>query len=582
MRRTLSCQFKIKKAGKGSITIEGLANANTVDRMKEIILPSAWNLDNYKKNPVVLFDHGHDPTFGFMPIGRAVEVEARDEGLYTKIEMSSSKSEKISAVRDLVEEGILRSFSVGFDPKSTAKSDTNPDVMEITKAELIETSIVPIPMNQDSTFTMLSHRKSYWQTPLAKRWYDGFMDRVECIKKGAWVAAAVHQRLHDLIEVGEIRNKEAALKFVAEEAGATVAQVKTALQGKTSPIPSPMVKAFAGVLRVDLKTLEALNKGDLALLDRVMTRDEEGGDPVAKKAPKAKVKAAPPAKDPKKDPKDDPKAEEDPKKEDPKDDPKKDGEKAMGTIACVIVSKDKAASVDEAAKEVEAAGYAVDQPEETDQGFVFWQVPKDSVADPESGLTIDIGDGIQAMIVPADASAGKSGKDGKVATGDAADNAEDTAEGENPNEDAEEADEAKQTEELKKILDMLQNGGDPAEAADALSAVITALEEGEPDDPAKSHRKNIEGTDDNPYLKAAEGQTAMLGAILNELKGLNEGMKGVADLTVALSKAAGDAKGDASEDDKKDEGKDEEMAKSLDSLRDYQRDLDKKLKRLNV
>lgn len=562
-KRTMTFNFEVKKRkGSSEISIEGLANANTVDRMKERILPSAWNLENYKKNPVVLFDHGHDPTFGFMPIGKAVEVEAKEEGLYTKIILSNSQTEKIKAIRDLVEEGILKTFSVGFDPKSTAKADDNPDVMEITKAELIETSIVPIPMNQDSTFTMLGARKAYWHTPIAKRWYDTFMDRVELHKKKAWVAAAVHQRLFDLIEVGEIRSKDAALKFIADEAETTIAQVHKAMSGKLLPVPAQMVKAFAGVLRVDVKTLEALNKGDVALLERVMTRAEKEDDMSGKKKPAAKGGK--------------------------KKTKKAKAAKAAGKICFIAVPKDAAEDLAAATAKVEAAGFAVDQPEETDQAYVFWQIPKDEYDSSVEGLLVDMGDGVQAHVIPSgEAAASGEADDGKAMDDEYEDDkkddekADDTDEEADPNEeetDPEESDEeAVEPQELvAAALAALEagNGEEVKILLEKLAALGDAL--------AAKSLKNVDGTDDNPYIKAAQAQTAMLGAILNELKGMGEGMKGLADLTVALSKAAGDAKGDAEDDDTEDEGKDGEEAKSLDLLRNYQRDLDKRLKNLKV
>ena len=196
--RQINFDFQVKSKGKDGIVVEGFANAATIDRMKEKIDPNGWDLENYKKNPVVLFDHGHDPTFGYMPIGKALSVEARPEGLYIKIQLSNSKSEKISAIRDLVDEGILKTFSVGFDPKESEKSADNPDVTVIKSAELIETSIVPIPMNQDSTFSVLK-KKFNPRTDLAKKWLDRFCGKVKLVKKGAWVAAAIHQRLYDLM-----------------------------------------------------------------------------------------------------------------------------------------------------------------------------------------------------------------------------------------------------------------------------------------------------------------------------------------------------------------------------------------------
>lgn len=168
MSNKLSFKFNIKANEKnGKIVIAGFANANTVDRGIERIDPKAWKLDNYIKNPIVLFDHGIDKSFGTLPIGRAKKVEARDGGLYAEIEISNSKTEKITAIRDLIEEGILKTFSVGFDPKNY---DRDGNTKVITDAELLEISIVPIPMNQDSTFSLLSKSLGENRTKIAKKW----------------------------------------------------------------------------------------------------------------------------------------------------------------------------------------------------------------------------------------------------------------------------------------------------------------------------------------------------------------------------------------------------------------------------
>jgi HK97 family phage prohead protease len=164
----LSFDFAIKgKEQSGKIVIAGFANANTVDRGIERIDPKAWKLDNYVKNPVVLFNHGIDAAFGAMPIGRAKKVEARDGGLFAEIEISDSKTEKITAIRDLIEEGILKTFSVGFDPKNANRDG---ETKIITDAELLEISVVPIPMNQDSTFSLLSKSLGENRTKTAKKW----------------------------------------------------------------------------------------------------------------------------------------------------------------------------------------------------------------------------------------------------------------------------------------------------------------------------------------------------------------------------------------------------------------------------
>lgn len=345
---------------KRKLTIEGLANAATVDRAQEIISPKAWNLENYKKNPVVLFDHGHDPAFGFLPIGKAVEVTPTEDGLYTKIIISGSSNDKISAVRDLIEEGILKTFSVGFDPKETEKTGEDGKQTMITKAELIETSIVPIPMNQDSTFSKLEKKKHYWKSGFAKKWYNRFYERAELCKKGAWAATAIHQTMFDLLEVGEISNRDAAIKFVAQEAGATMADVKRVMAGDVTPIPENILKAFHRVLKIDLDLLHNLNKGDVAQMQRVESREREKNMEVKELSEKMLT--------------------------------------ADAVIHCIKVDAEKYESLEQAAAVVSEAGYSVENSAEEDGYYRFIQTEE---ADIENSMSIEISSGILAEIAPA-------------------------------------------------------------------------------------------------------------------------------------------------------------------------------------
>ena len=142
------------KSNSSGVVIEGFANKATVDRGDEIIATDAWELDNFKKNPVILFNHGFDK-LGGTPVGRATEVRATDDGLYLKVKMSNSQAPDIKMVRDLVEERILKAFSVGFSPKQVNTIEiAGKSVRNISKAELFEVSIVGVPMNQDSLFEL--------------------------------------------------------------------------------------------------------------------------------------------------------------------------------------------------------------------------------------------------------------------------------------------------------------------------------------------------------------------------------------------------------------------------------------------
>jgi len=558
-----NCHFEVKKATKGMIVIEGLANAATVDRMKEIIDPKGWNLDNYKKNPVVLFDHGHDPAFGFMPIGKAIDVRPTDEGLFTKIQISSSKSEKISAVRDLVEEGILKTFSVGFDPKESEKSADNPDVVIIKKAELIETSIVPIPMNQDSTFSLLKKRKAYWKTPFARRWYDSYLDKVSNCKKGAWVAAAVNQRMFDLMETGEIRNNEAALKLISNESGCSMHDVKSALNGDMAPVPPSLLSAFATVLRIDSELLSNLNQGDIALLERVLSREEVEMGQKTGDAPKVKMDAP------------------------------------EMVIHAIMVPKEAVDSVDAAASMVSAAGYSVEAVSESDSAYVFTQIPDDQV-DLENATILDMGNGVIAHIAPGMAKAAD-------------------AEEEAPAEDAQAEDEQAVADEAKSADEKAMTPEEITAMNDAYSADMQAAKDGTVpawvSDEAlwqkaveassevvgevsaefvmwlylnqgggkKSFEPSIVkgvGTvgDDNPYLELSRQANTLLGTLVNEIQNMSKKLDGVADMS--LSKAE-NASADTTTVDAT-LSKDDGMAKSLDLFQGYKRELEHKLKSLNV
>ena len=138
--------LRVKALEDGSVYIEGYANRAIVDRGKDLINKKAWKLDNYKKNPIILFNHDHSK-----PIGKMFNVEADEQGLAIKGRISNSKDPEISRIRDLVKEGILNSLSVGM----IVDDEENKDgVNYIKSCELHEVSIVAVPMNQESQFTV--------------------------------------------------------------------------------------------------------------------------------------------------------------------------------------------------------------------------------------------------------------------------------------------------------------------------------------------------------------------------------------------------------------------------------------------
>lgn len=138
-----------KDEDSGRLYIEGYANTTNKDRANDVILAEAWSdkaLNNFKKNPIMLFNHSYNE-----PIGKFDEIEPREDGLWVRGFVSPA-AEK---AHQLVLDGILKTFSVGFRlGENGIKYDEDNDTWLISSLELHEISVVSVPCNQDSTFSV--------------------------------------------------------------------------------------------------------------------------------------------------------------------------------------------------------------------------------------------------------------------------------------------------------------------------------------------------------------------------------------------------------------------------------------------
>lgn len=148
----LPINFKVKSISEEEnedsfITIEGYANTTTVDRVGDIILEEAWTkggLDNYLKNPIILAYHNHSK-----PIGTMIDYAVNNKGFKIVATISKAAGE----VYSLIKEGVLKTFSVGFRTRD-AEYDSTTELFVIKDLELFEVSVVSVPANADSTFSI--------------------------------------------------------------------------------------------------------------------------------------------------------------------------------------------------------------------------------------------------------------------------------------------------------------------------------------------------------------------------------------------------------------------------------------------
>jgi hypothetical protein len=158
---------------------EAMVSMESVDRDEDIILADGAIIDNYLRNPVVLWGHNYSDPEAI--VARALEV-VKIPGVGVKlvfqfIERGINKTADL--VRDLWDGGYLRAMSVGFFPQvSEPRVDENGERRRgyIYRAwELLEGSIVTIPANQDalrlaiSDMTTKGYQPELIESVLSKR-----------------------------------------------------------------------------------------------------------------------------------------------------------------------------------------------------------------------------------------------------------------------------------------------------------------------------------------------------------------------------------------------------------------------------
>ena len=144
----LTSTFKSHETDDGSVMIRGMASTSDFDRAGDSISAEAWQkggLNNFEKNPIILFNHDYDK-----PIGRATGLRAGVDGLELEAKISKAAPANVA---QLVKDGVLGAFSVGFRVKDADYLEETDGLM-IKDAELFEVSVVSVPCNQSATFSL--------------------------------------------------------------------------------------------------------------------------------------------------------------------------------------------------------------------------------------------------------------------------------------------------------------------------------------------------------------------------------------------------------------------------------------------
>jgi len=146
----------LRKDADETRTVSFIASDETVDRMGDIIRVKGWELRNYRKNPIILWQHNAD-----QPIGTGSAKKGQTAGgtsaLLVDITFAKAAAHPFAEqVFQLVKDKVLRANSVGFLPMQTTRPENDeeraalglgPYGVVFEKAELFENSVVSVPAN---------------------------------------------------------------------------------------------------------------------------------------------------------------------------------------------------------------------------------------------------------------------------------------------------------------------------------------------------------------------------------------------------------------------------------------------------
>jgi hypothetical protein len=126
-----------------------------VDRDGDIVRALGGNVDDYLKNPVVLF--GHNYWNARAVVGKTLEIHPRERQIDSRFQFASKEiSEDAALVGRLWAHNFLNAASIGFLPTDWREiKEGEPDRenvigYEFLRWNLLEWSVVPVPANQEA------------------------------------------------------------------------------------------------------------------------------------------------------------------------------------------------------------------------------------------------------------------------------------------------------------------------------------------------------------------------------------------------------------------------------------------------
>ena len=208
-------------------------SSETVDRDTDSIAVDGWKLEQYRKNPVVLFGH-HYWNNEAPVVGRSL-AEFVDKGkLKSLMEFTPQGMVPLAdTLYGLYSEGFMNAASVGFIPlkwQFPEDDEARAWGVDFLEQELLEYSLVPVPSNPDA---LVEARSKGIETEPLKVWAEQVLDAWGKNKQSnLWIAKTPLKALRDAADPKQARSAQvpAGIESKPEGPGDPPESGKTGIQ----------------------------------------------------------------------------------------------------------------------------------------------------------------------------------------------------------------------------------------------------------------------------------------------------------------------------------------------------------------
>ena len=146
LRGGMKCS--VKQVGDDAV-MDFIGSDGSVDRYNEVIDQKGWQLENFRRNPVI--PDCHDYSSIAKILGRAQSVDVVNDQLVNRVEFCTDNPMGLLAFK-MAKGGFIKSQSVGFIPVewSNGMGQDQPS-RTYSQCELLEISLVVVPANPGAT-----------------------------------------------------------------------------------------------------------------------------------------------------------------------------------------------------------------------------------------------------------------------------------------------------------------------------------------------------------------------------------------------------------------------------------------------